>query len=86
MPAISLFYGIVIYMYHDEHNPPHFHVFYKNEDFCFDFEGNLIEGTLGSRKVKKMIKEWCLENRLDLEENWKRSQSGLPLNRIKPLI
>ncbi|MDO5421702.1 MAG: DUF4160 domain-containing protein [Bacteroides sp.] len=26
MPEISKFYGIIIYMYVNEHNPPHFHV------------------------------------------------------------
>jgi len=28
MPEISRFYGIVIRMFYDEHNPPHFHVQY----------------------------------------------------------
>ena len=27
---ISRFYGIIIYMYMSEHNPPHFHVWYEN--------------------------------------------------------
>ncbi|MBK9234313.1 MAG: DUF4160 domain-containing protein [Anaerolineae bacterium] len=32
MPQISQFFGISIYMYYDEHNPPHFHAIYgKNE-------------------------------------------------------
>ena len=31
MPEISRFFGIVIFMYFDEHNPPHFHARY-NED------------------------------------------------------
>lgn len=25
MPEISLFYGIKVTMYYDDHNPPHFH-------------------------------------------------------------
>ena len=29
MPEISHFYGIFIYMYFSEHNPPHFHVKYN---------------------------------------------------------
>ena len=29
MPEISNFYGITIYMYVSEHNPPHFHVAYQ---------------------------------------------------------
>lgn len=28
MPEISRFFGMVILMYWDEHNPPHFHVRY----------------------------------------------------------
>jgi hypothetical protein len=30
MPEISNFYGIVITMLFDDHNPPHFHVKYGN--------------------------------------------------------
>lgn len=29
MPEISNFYGITIYMYVSEHNPPYFHVAYQ---------------------------------------------------------
>ena len=29
MPIISQFYGIKIIMLYDDHNPPHFHVFYN---------------------------------------------------------
>jgi hypothetical protein len=28
MPTISRFFGILIQMYFDDHNPPHFHVKY----------------------------------------------------------
>ncbi len=31
MPEISRFFGIIIFMYFDEHNPPHFHVKYNDE-------------------------------------------------------
>lgn len=29
MPTISMFYGIMIMMFFDEHNPPHFHAKYN---------------------------------------------------------
>ena len=29
MPEISRFFGIIIAMFYDEHNPPHFHVRYN---------------------------------------------------------
>jgi len=28
MPVISRFYGIVISMFYEDHNPPHFHAMY----------------------------------------------------------
>ncbi len=30
MPEISRFLGIIIYMYFNDHNPPHFHAKYEN--------------------------------------------------------
>ena len=32
MPEICRFYGIVIRMYYDEHNPPHFHAEYGDDE------------------------------------------------------
>ena len=32
MPEISRFYGIIVYMYFDDQNPPHFHVEYSEYD------------------------------------------------------
>lgn len=39
MPTISMFYGIVIRMYYDDHNPPHFHAFFGEYEAIFNFEG-----------------------------------------------
>lgn len=35
MPEISRFFGIIIFMYFDDHNPPHFHVKYNEERAVF---------------------------------------------------
>ncbi|HEY3876562.1 MAG TPA: DUF4160 domain-containing protein [Candidatus Kapabacteria bacterium] len=32
MPEISRFFGIVVYMYYDDHAPPHFHAEYAGEE------------------------------------------------------
>jgi hypothetical protein len=32
MPEISRFFGIVIRMYFDDHNPPHIHAFYAGNE------------------------------------------------------
>jgi hypothetical protein len=44
MPRISMFFGIVVYMYYDDHYPPHFHALYEGSEAMFDFEGNIIKG------------------------------------------
>ena len=32
MPEVSRFFGIMIRMYFDEHNPPHFHAVYAGNE------------------------------------------------------
>lgn len=38
MPTISVFFGIVIRMYFDDHNPPHLHAEHQGEKAVFDLE------------------------------------------------
>ena len=42
MPIISKFFGIIIRMFYDEHNPAHIHTEYQNKKAVFDFHGRLI--------------------------------------------
>jgi len=48
MPEISRFFGIIIRMFYDEHNPPHFHAEYRGEQAVFDLQGNITKGSLKS--------------------------------------
>ncbi|GDX86007.1 hypothetical protein LBMAG43_20490 [Methylococcaceae bacterium] len=46
MPEISQFLGIVIYMYFEEHNPPHFHVKYNEHNAVMDIQAlNILAGS-----------------------------------------
>ena len=49
MPIISRFYGIIIAMYFNDHNPPHFHAKYAGMEALFGFDGSLLEGQLPKR-------------------------------------
>ncbi|MDI6891214.1 MAG: DUF4160 domain-containing protein [Thermodesulfovibrionales bacterium] len=84
MPRISFFFGIVIYMYYDDHNPPHFHVSYEGAEAMFDFDGNIIKGFIAAR-AQGLIKEWCSLHKKELEENWQRAKEDKSLNWIEPL-
>jgi len=52
MPIISRFYGIVIAMYFNDHNPPHFHAKYSGYEALFNFDGVIFEGELPKRASK----------------------------------
>ncbi len=38
MPCISQFFGIVIYMYYNDHTPPHFHAQYGGSEALYEIE------------------------------------------------
>jgi hypothetical protein len=85
MPKISEFYGIVIRMNFDEHPPPHFHAYYGGEKATVSVQtGEVTEGSLPPR-ARRLVKEWCDLHQVELEENWRRVEAGVPLLSIEPL-
>jgi hypothetical protein len=47
MPEISRFLGIIIRMFYNEHNPPHFHAIYNEHEAEFDINTlEIIAGEL----------------------------------------
>jgi hypothetical protein len=62
MPEISRFLGVIIYMYFNDHNPPHFHVKYKKYRAAIDIKhAQIIEGHL-PKKIFTIIKKWTIIN------------------------
>jgi len=85
MPEISRFFGIVIGMFFNEHNPPHFHARYGESQAEIDIQTlRVIEGDLPKR-AKAMVLEWAEEHREELMENWKLAREMHELKNIKPL-
>lgn len=84
MPTISMFYGIIIRMFYDDHNPPHFHVDYGNYTAMFNFDGILLQGNIPKRQ-KKLIEAWALLHKEELIANWKLSKNNEQLFYINPL-
>jgi len=86
MPEISLFYGIRVTMYWDEHDPPHFHVEYAEYKAVVDIQKALIiKGSLPGKQLK-LVLAWCEIHKDELMQNWELSKGGNPLNRINPLV
>lgn len=82
MPVISYFFGIYIRMYHDDHNPPHFHVEYQGHQALIAIEnGALLSGTL-PKKALHLVREWTQEHQDELLLNWQYATALKPLQRI----
>jgi hypothetical protein len=75
MPVISIFFGIVIRMYHDDHPPPHFHASYQGfEAFVAIGTGEVLAGTLPT-KAARIVKQWALDRHDELMANWARGEA-----------
>ncbi|TDB53396.1 DUF4160 domain-containing protein [Photorhabdus luminescens] len=85
MPTISEFFGILIWMYDDDHNPLHFHAYYGEHEAIISIETlEVMEGSLPKR-AKAMVIEWAVEHRQDLLNDWQLAEQHQPLNKIEPL-
>lgn len=87
MPAISMFYGILVRMFFapKEHNPPHIHTYYQGKIAVFDIQhGNLITGEMPLRQTR-LIPAWIEIYREELLANWELCQNGERPFTIKPL-
>jgi len=82
MPEISRFLGIIISMYFDEHNPPHFHIKYNEYRASMKIADlNIIAGSVPAR-VRGLVAEWAELHQDELMRMWETND----FHRIKPLV
>lgn len=85
MPEVSRFYGIVIRMYFDDHDPAHFHAIYAGKEAQVGIDPTVIlEGKFPNRAASLVI-EWAALHQRELMENWRRLRKDQPAERIQPL-
>lgn len=87
MPALSIFFGIIIYMYNEagsQHNTPHIHAVYQGDEAVISLDGTVLEGSLPNKKMK-LVLAWIEIHADDLAANWKLLSDGQPAFRIPPL-
>lgn len=85
MPIISTFFGIIIRMYYDDHNPPHIHVEYQGSKALLDFRGNILKGDLQSRTALRLVRDWIDLRYEELHEDWELAKQGKEIRSIDPL-
>jgi hypothetical protein len=85
VPEISRFYGIVIAMFHNDHDPPHFHARYGEHKALVSIaEASLMRGDLPPRALG-LVREWARLHREELQQDWVLARENLPLRPIEPL-
>jgi uncharacterized protein DUF4160 len=85
MPEINRFLGIVIAMYYNDHDPPHFHVRYGSQRARFAIEDlRMMEGDITPR-VRGLVVEWASRHHAELHQEWQLARAAEPLFPIAPL-
>lgn len=85
MPTISIFYGIVIQMFWNEHAPPHFHALYAENEVLIDIQTlAVIRGKMPKRALA-LILEWAFLHRTELLADWKLCEEKKAPKKISPL-
>ena len=85
MPLVSEFFGVKIYMYWDEHVPPHFHAHYAKHKALVSIENaSVLKGTLPVKPLK-LVLAWCEIHKEELMTNWNSAIGHGKITAIDPL-
>ena len=86
MPTVSSFYGILIRMYFNDHEPAHFHVEYAEFKATVGIEDLHVRTGHLPRRAEQLVLVWAEIHQEELIQNWhlcKMKQAPLaiaPLN------
>jgi hypothetical protein len=84
MPVVSQFLGIIISMYYNEHNPPHFHAKYGEYKIIVHIHTGVVEGKFPKRALKHIL-EWYELHKDELLEDWELCAKKEMPKSIEPL-
>ncbi len=85
MPEICSFYGIRITINYNDHNPPHFHATYNDNEIAVSINDiNVLKGVFPSKQLK-LVLAWAELHQDELLKNWNLSKEHDQLIKIKPL-
>ena len=88
MLAISMFYGIIVYMYfmdNKQHKLPHIHVKYQNDEVIVAIpDGDILDGNIPKPQMK-LLQAWIELHKDELLADWHLAVSGEQPYKIEPL-
>ena len=87
MPALSMFFGIVVYMYRElggKHKLPHVHAMLSGDEIVVSLEDEILEGSIPKSKLELLL-AWMEIHKDELRANWDLLSAGEQSFRIDPL-
>ena len=85
MPRISQFFGILIYMYYNDHIPPHFHAKWAEYEAIIVIGTNRIYAGGLPKAQLDLVFRWATIHKEELMNNWELARMGKVLNQVSPL-
>jgi hypothetical protein len=85
MPEISRFFGIVIKMFFDDHNPPHFHAEYSGDVALIEIRNLCVFSGRLPPRVMGLVIEWATIHQKELFVDWEMARAQKDLLKIAPL-
>lgn len=87
MPALSMFFGIIVRMQSERggrHNKPHIHALYGDEEIVVSIEGEVLEGAFPNKQLRLLL-AWITIHEDELKANWDLLSNGEEYFKIEPL-
>jgi hypothetical protein len=88
MPSISMFYGVIVYMYfkdNQQHKTPHIHARYQAYEVVVAIpDGDILEGEIPKAKMK-LSQAWIELHKDELMADWNLAVDGQQPYKIEPL-
>lgn len=85
MPEVSRFFGIVIFLNYNDHQPPHFHARHAGDSVMVGIHSlTVLAGSMRTCALG-LVFQWAARHRAELLEDWDRARRGEPLLPIEPL-
>ena len=71
-------------MDNDQHNKPHFHVYYAEHEASVGVDGELLAGSLPVKQLR-LVQAWAAIHEEELYAAWIKAVRGMPIGKIDPL-
>ena len=87
MPALSMFFGIIVRMQSEKggkHNKPHIHALYGDDEIVVGIDGEILVGSFPNKQMK-LLSAWIAIHEDELQANWKLLSNGDGYFKIEPL-